>query len=142
MPKIYQTLVCIQEKGVRQLTGEHDGRVIPMDPATNGMGLRITVFRANMICATGDIRTPTNPGIAQQTAISSGAAFPSAQNRRLKFIQAQAGQRTKRAMLLAARKPEQSPINGAPITPRREQASFETDTMGIQWIIFYVLSGW
>ena len=54
-----------------RLSVEDDGRGIPEDQETEGMGLRIMGFRANMIHAALDIRTLEEGGTLVQVSLSS-----------------------------------------------------------------------
>ena len=58
------------------LSVEDDGRGFPADQETEGMGLRIMGFRANMIHAALDIRTQENGGTVVQVSLSANPAAP------------------------------------------------------------------
>jgi signal transduction histidine kinase len=53
-----------------------DGRGIPPDLETSGMGLRIMGFRANMIDAVLDIHSPEEGGTVVQVSLSASATSP------------------------------------------------------------------
>ena len=56
------------------LSVEDNGTGFPADMETDGMGLRIMGFRANMIHAALDIHSPHNGGTVVQVSLSGNAA--------------------------------------------------------------------
>lgn len=65
------TITMRVDKNRLTLTVQDDGRGIPPDLETRGMGLRIMGFRANMIHAVLDIRTPEDGGTVVQVSLSN-----------------------------------------------------------------------
>ncbi|MFO7714772.1 cache domain-containing protein [Desulfosarcina sp.] len=64
------------ENNHTRLSVEDDGCGIPTDVGTDGMGLRIMGFRANMIHAMLDIRSPEAGGTVVQVFLSDNAGAP------------------------------------------------------------------
>lgn len=70
------TITLDSEKDRMQLSVKDDGRGIPADLITDGMGLRIMGFRANMIHAVLDVWAPEDGGTVVRVALSDNAAAP------------------------------------------------------------------
>ena len=70
------TITLDGKKNRMQLSVKDDGRGIPADLETEGMGLRIMGFRANMIHAALDIHTPEDGGTVVQVSLSGNTASP------------------------------------------------------------------
>lgn len=67
--------ITLDVDGDRMTLSVHDdGKGIPTDPETDGMGLRIMGFRANMINAALDIRAPEEGGTVVQVFLNTRAA--------------------------------------------------------------------
>jgi signal transduction histidine kinase len=70
------TITMSVDKNRLTLSVHDDGRGIPNDLETSGMGLRIMGFRANMIHAVLDIHRPEDGGTVVQVSLSNRAAPP------------------------------------------------------------------
>lgn len=70
------TITMGVDKNRLTLSVHDDGRGIPNDLETSGMGLRIMGFRANMIHAVLDIHRPEDGGTVVQVSLSNRAAPP------------------------------------------------------------------
>ena len=70
------TITLDGDEARMRLSVEDNGRGFATDGETDGMGLRIMGFRANMIHAALDVYSPENGGTVVQLSLSGDAAAP------------------------------------------------------------------
>ena len=68
------TLGCLEMR--MRLRILDDGRGLPADSAVHGMGLRIMVFRADMIHAVPDLHPEENGGTLVEVSLTDNLAAP------------------------------------------------------------------